>query len=179
MKRITSLCVILIFACWGLPLGAQKADKEDVQQNTAMLFCGDVNGIHQKSASAQGREFAAPDEAHRVYVKVEAAVRKDNSDGRNDCFNQTTLLAKKGPGSQFESVFSYAGGKDAGFGNGIQLIDWSADSTILAADLITWWYNSEGWEHTILVYTPRTQSVQKKPLRELFSGALQKECGVE
>lgn len=178
MKRRNSLCVIIIFACWRVLLGAQRADKEDGQQNTAMLFCEDVNGSYEKSASAQGREFSAPDKAHKAYVKVEASVRK-NSDGGNACFNQTTLLAKKDPASPFESVFSFAGGKDTGFGNGIQLVDWSADSTILAADLITWWYNSEGWEHTILVYTPRTQSVRQKPLRELFSGTLQKECGVE
>ncbi len=144
-----------------------------------MLFCGDVNGIYQKSASARGREFAAPDGAHKAYVTVEATARKDSPSGQNDCLNQTTLLAQKDPGSPFESVFSYAGGKDAGSGNGIQLIDWSADSTVLVADLITWWYYSEGWEHTILVYAPGTQGVQKKPLKELFSAAVHRECGVE
>ena len=115
--------LFLAFACFGFPARAQKAAKADGQQITAMLFCGDLNGIYQKSASARGRKFAPPDGAHQVYVTVEATVRKDSSSGQNDCFNQTTLLAQKNPGGPFESVFSYAGGKDAGSGNGIQLID--------------------------------------------------------
>jgi hypothetical protein len=179
MIRSASFCLVLVLTCFSFPMSAQKADQAKGQQNTAMLFCGDVNGVYQKSTSAQGQEFVAPDGAHKAYVKVVATVRKDTSSEENDCLNQTTLLANKGPDGPYETVFSSAGGKDAGFGNGIQLIDWSADSTALVADLITWWYYSEGWEHTILVYTPKIQSVQKRSLRELFSGTLHRECGVE
>ncbi|HLK04261.1 MAG TPA: hypothetical protein VKT53_07435 [Candidatus Acidoferrum sp.] len=172
------------FALWisllvAATVAGPQAKKESTQQKTAMLFCKEAAGGSLKPISAKGETLVAPDGQHRVFVQVAASVQPDRSGKQLDCANHTTLLAGAASGEQPHVVFSYSGDEEHGYGNGIQLIDWSAKSNLLVGDLLTWWYNSEGWEHNILVYEPDGSKVRQKSLREIISAAVHKECGVE
>jgi len=149
-------------------------------QTTAFLTCWDENSKNYGSRSARGPVLISPNGLHEAYAKAEAfAQRSADSGGQETCKNKSTLFVGRGGKAQFDSVYVYQGATGEAQGNGIQLIDWSADSRILVADLLTWYYFSEGWEHNILTYSTRTGSVEKKSLNELFSAALHKDCHVE
>jgi len=166
----------LIYLVTLSPACAQKQAKGT--QKTAFLTCWDEKTKKYASRSVHGAVLASPDGSQQAYVKVDAQALGKDSSGQEGCQNRSALLIARGAKDHFDSVFSYQGEKEEK-GNGIQLIDWSPDSKVLVADLLTWYYFSEGWEHNIIVYSTQTGTVQKKSLETLFSAALHKDCGLE
>lgn len=156
-----------------------QVQKKSKQQKTAMLVCPETRSGLLKPTSAKGETLVAPDGEHRAYVNAVASVQPDKSGKQSDCVNHTTLLASAALNEQLRPVFNFSGDAERGYGNGIQLIDWSADSKLLVGDLLTWWYNSEGWEHNILVYESDKKKMRQESLRRIISAALHKDCAVE
>src|ERR1700690_688255 len=147
-------------------------------QKTAFASCWDENFKNYASRTIQGAVFASGDGRAKAFVRVEAQALGKDSDGDQACQNRSALFIAKSGAEHFDSVFE-ANGENGEQGNGIQLIDWSPDSSLLVADLITWRYFSEGWSHTILTYSTRTGAIKTKSLQTLFLAELHNDCGLE
>jgi len=158
------------------PVLGQKEAKGT--QKTAFATCWEEKTKKYGSRSIQWTVFVSPNGLQRAYVNVDTQALGKDPGGQEDCQNRSALFVAKDGKEHFDSVFTYRGEKGEK-GNGIQLIDWSPDSKVLVADLLTWYYFSEGWEHHILVYSAQTGAIQRRSLETLFSRALHKDCGVE
>lgn len=165
------LSLVAVSPAWG-----QKGARGT--QKTAFATCWEEKTKKYGSRSIQGTVFVSPNGLQQAYVEVELQALRKNSGGQEGCQNRSTLFVARDGKERFDSVFVYQGEEEEK-GNGIQLVDWSTDSNVLVADLLTWYYFSEGWEHNILVYSARTGAVQKKSLEALFSTALHKDCVVD
>ncbi len=99
--------------------------------------------------------------------------------GFESCENYSTLFVSKDPAKRFENVFVARPVKGGPQGNGLQLIDWSPNSGYLLADLLTWWYASEGWVHNVAVYSVQGGSVAKLDLNSAFSRHVKKQCSMD
>jgi hypothetical protein len=166
----------LLFFVWINPVQDQKEIRG--AQKTAFATCWEEKTKKYGSQSIQGTIFVSPDGLQQAYVKIDTKALGKDSSGQESCQNRSALFVAKDGQEHFDSVFTYQREKGE-TGNGIQLIDWSPDSKVLVADLLTWYYSSEGWEHHMLVYSAQTGVVQKKSLEDLFSRALHKDCGLE
>lgn len=174
---------LLFFGAWAL-IGTQRCQIEaratqDVSQRTAWLSCWDDRFQNYKSRSLQSPQLVAPDGLHRAYVVVEAQAKGKDSHGGDICQNRSILYVSNSGGREFDSVLTEVAAGTGSGGNGIQLIDWSADSAHLLADLITWRYYSEGWEHLLMLYSVREHSVVRLDLNLILSHALGKICLVD
>ncbi|HLW99275.1 MAG TPA: hypothetical protein VKR82_11560 [Candidatus Acidoferrales bacterium] len=111
-----------------------------------------------------------------AYARVEIQLPDSEHKDEYDCRNHTTLFTAKGSNSRFDPILDVAGVDNPTRGNGLQLIDWSPDSEILLADLLTWYYDSEGAEHNLVLYSSRTGSLTQKSLSEVFKSISHEDC---
>jgi hypothetical protein len=166
----------LLFFVAFIPAQGQKETRSS--QKTAFATCWEEKTKKYGSQSIQGTVFVSSDGLQQAYVKIDTKALGKDSGGIEGCQNRSALFVAKDGQKHFDSVLTYQGEKGE-TGNGIQLIDWSPDSKLLVADLLTWYYFSEGWEHHLLVYSAQTGVVQKESLEDLFSRAFHKDCGLE
>jgi hypothetical protein len=136
-------CGKFIFSPVSPVLGQKEAKR---MQKTAFGTCWEEKTKKYGSRSIQGTVFVSPNGLQRAYVNVDTQALGKDPGGQEDCQNRSALFVAKDGKEHFDSVFTYQGEKGEK-GNGIQLIDWSPDSKVLVADLLTWYYFSEGWEH--------------------------------
>lgn len=124
--------------------------------------------------------LVSPNGLQQAYATVKAQAFR-NSEGYELCHNRSNLYVARDGKQDFRSVLTYQSkGKERGAqGNGIQLIDWSPDSRLLLLDLMTWYYESEGWEHNIVIYSVKTRTVKMQSLGSIFSRALKKPCNLD
>jgi hypothetical protein len=146
-------------------------------QKTAFISCCDENWKNCKSSLVRGPLIIAPDGIHRAYAEVSAQIGSKDSEGMESCHNTTTLFVSA-DGKSFKQAFEY-GGEEGIDGSGVQLIDWSADSSTLLSDLVVWKYFSEGWAHNLLIYSVNLGTVEKEPLNDLFSKVVKHPCMAE
>jgi len=145
-------------------------------QPTAEPICEDVKAQPGKPIVIRGPYLISPDGDHKAYARVEVQLPDSEHKDEYDCRNHTTLFTSKGPNGRFDSILDVAGVDNPTRGNGLQLVDWSADSETLLADLLTWYYGSEGTEHNLVLYSSRTGSLTQKSLSEVFKSVSHEDC---
>jgi|SRR5208282_3152308 len=169
--------LLMVGVANGAPGRAQEVPT--VVQNTGWLTCWNKEFKDYKSRAVRSRKLVAPDGISRAYVRVDARATDNSGAEAGNCENRSALFVASAAGSDFQAVFVKEAVPSGPQGNGIQLVDWSADSRFLLADLLTWYYYSEGWEHNILIFSSKTRAVTVISLNSLFSKALKKDCQVD
>ena len=174
--------ILGLLVTFGRILVGQTADHKDMSrhvQETAFVSCCDESWKDCKSTDVRGPVLIAPDGRHRAYAEVKAQVtgKLQGDNDMPDCHNHTTLFVST-DGKTFNAVFDYKGEQSVD-GNGIQLIDWSADSNTLIADLIVWKYYSEGWAHDVLIHSAASGNTKRQPLNDVFSKIAKQPCAVD
>ena len=176
-SRCISILVMVALSSTSAFGQAGRQDPSPKAQKTAFVSCCDENWKNCKSNSVRGPTLIAPDGKHRAYAEVAAQITGGlhGDDKMPDCHNKTTVYVSI-DGKSFKTAFEYAGEEGAD-GNGIQLIDWSKDSTTLVADLIVWKYYSEGWAHNVLIWS--VNNARKQALNDLFSKKIGRPCAID
>jgi len=170
--------LLLLWAARGDPSQGRQVEAV-LAENTAWVSCWDFEGHAYESRAVRSVELVSPEGLNRVYVIAEArAIGKDQR-GLESCENRTRLFISRRGAASFSTVFVANAVKDGPQGNGLQLIDWSADSRYVLGDLITWRYFSEGWAHNALLYSVQNDAVVKLDLNSLFTLHAKKDCTVD
>jgi hypothetical protein len=146
-----------------------KQYRRDNPQPTAFAICSDVNPEPNKPVVIRGASMISGDGLRAAYAEVTVELPDANHKDEYDCRNRSTLFLVNVKNGQFKSVLDVAGADDSTRGSGFQLIDWSSDSELLLADLLTWNYGSEGWEHHVVLYSTRTGILKQQSLTAAFA----------
>jgi len=179
LKVSPALALIPLLAFVGMQQ-SQTNTNIKIARNTAMVSCWSQDSREFRPASVRSPVLVSPDGTQRAYVTVQAQTHEENRNSGGDlCQNRSALFVAVGPRNHFEKIFSYGSGQGDEQGNGIQLIDWSLDSHVLLADLLIWRYESEAWEHNILIYRTKGRSIKTESLSKVFSESMHMDCGVE
>lgn len=158
----------------GIPSSGNGPDKDF--RKTAFVTCWDKDWKNLVTREARSPWLHSPNGELSAHVRVDA--RAIPGEGMGDCANTSQILVKK-VGSEERKVHELTPPSDGPKGNGVVLVDWSADSRFLLLDLLTWYYFSEGWDHTVLLYDTKEGAVSSFPLNEIFSPLRGEPCVVE
>lgn len=145
-------------------------------QPTTFAICEDVKPEPNKPTVIRGPLMISHDGLYQSYVQVTVELPDADHKDEYDCRNHSTLVVGNSKNGQFKSVLDVTGLDDATRGNGLQLVDWSRDSELLLADLFTWNYGSEGWQHNVVLYSPRTGILKQKSLSAVFTKLRRTDC---
>jgi hypothetical protein len=145
-------------------------------QPTTFATCEDVKPEPNKPAVIRGPLTISHDGLYQSYVQVTVELPDVDHKDEYSCRNHSTLFVANSKNGPFESVLDVAGLDGATRGNGFQLIDWSRDSRLLLADLFTWYYGSEGWQHNIVLYSPQTGILKQRSLSAVFTKLRRTNC---
>jgi hypothetical protein len=153
-----------------------KRSREIKVQPTAGAICEDVKAQSGKPSVIRGPYLISPDGLHKAYATVEVQGPDSSDQDVNACRNHSTLFVANGNNGRFDAVLDVPGKDDPTRGNGLQLVDWSPDSATLLADLLTWHYGSEGWEHNLVLYSSKSGIVKQKSLSAVFQNVRHMGC---
>lgn len=160
--------MLWIFLLLGSQLGRGDSDYIPGPHNTYWVTC---EGF-QEPKTVQGPTFVAPRSGTAAFVRVTAGPNEDS------CSNTSELFVKKPSGAAFIPIFVQ---KPAEFlrGNGMKLIDWSADGRFLLIDLIQWQHASDApVNRSLLVFDSMNQAVITVDVSRIFAGE-PKDCLTE
>lgn len=162
------------------PVWSQTAN---APENTTRLTDPDLITCGQKppfaSRSVRGQMLIAPDQKHRAYAEVEAtALYPQRPSGYTGplCINNSRLLVG-GDAGDFKVRFLQEPA-DIESGNALRLIDWSADSRRLLAELAEWQYEQPGATRSVLLYDSRTGTFQQPDLSRALAKLYGRDCAM-
>jgi hypothetical protein len=131
------------------------------------MDCG--NAPPYKSQSACTPVMTSPDGSFEAYGETNA--RADSNGG---CANTSYVFVRRGDGD-YQQVFLQGLFKDPNGnedGNGVRLIDWSRDSSMLLIHIERWTYASDvGIDDDLRIYDARDGVVTQVPIQTLFGKA--------
>jgi hypothetical protein len=142
-----------------------------------LVSCGDHPPF--TSRTARGDTLVAPDGKHRAYAEVEAtALHAQRPAGYTGplCVNNSRLLVAV-DNDDFKIRFLQEPA-DVENGNSLRLLDWSADSRRLLAELAEWQYEQPGVTRSILLYDTRFGTFQQPDLNRALAHAYGRECSL-
>ncbi|HST10188.1 MAG TPA: hypothetical protein VLL05_07415 [Terriglobales bacterium] len=164
------------------PSGAQTSSAPAPQNtpqadNPELVTCGEKPPF--ASRTARGNTLVAPDQKHRAYTEVEAtALYAQRPSGYSGplCINNSRLLLA-GDTGEFKLRFLQEPA-DVENGNSLRLVDWSADSRRLLAELTEWQYEQPGSNRGVLVFDSRTGTFQQPDLGRSLAKAYAHDCAM-
>ncbi len=142
-----------------------------------LVTCGDRPPF--ASRTVRGDTLVAPDGKHRAYAEVEAiALYPQRTSGYTGplCVNNSRLYVAADNGD-FKIRFLQEPA-DVENGNSLRLLDWSADSRRLLAELGEWHYEQPGVAHSVLLYDVRYGTFQQPDLVRALARAYGRECAL-
>jgi hypothetical protein len=163
-------------------VGAQAAPApapQDTPQadNPEFVTCGEKPPF--ASRTARGDTLVAPDQKHRAYTEVEAtALYAQRPTGYSGplCINNSRLFVAAETG-EFRLRFLQEPA-DVENGNSLRLIDWSADSRRLLAEVTEWQYEQPGLNRSPLIFDSRTGTFQQPDLARSLAKAYGRDCAM-
>ncbi len=150
--RISSHAATLI-----VMFGAMVSARGETRQNRTpgeYVDCGQVE--HRRIWRERTPTLTAPDGRHAAYAIVEA---RTTPGGESPCATTSRLFIRSASAGSFRLAYL----KTASFGangNGIRLIDWSADSRYLLVEIAMGQWGSDWGDWEILVYDTRSEYAQ-------------------
>src|SRR5262249_23331852 len=139
-----------------------------------LITCGEKPPL--TSHTVKSNTLVAPDQKHRAYAEVEAtALHPQRPAGYTGplCVNNSRLFT--GDAGDFKLRFLQEPA-DVESGNSLRLIDWSADSRRLLAELAEWQYEQPGATRSVLLYDSRYGTFQQPELAHALAKAYGHEC---
>jgi hypothetical protein len=140
-----------------------------------LVTCGEKPPL--ASRTARGNLLVAPDQKHRAYAEVEAtALYPQRTPGYTGplCVNNSRLFVA-GDTGEFKLKFLQEPA-DTETGNSLRLLDWSADSRRLLAELAEWQYEQLGATRSVLIYDSRYLTFQQPDLGRALAKTYGHEC---
>lgn len=119
----------------------------------------------------------SPDKKHRAYAEVEAtALYPQRPSGYTGplCVNDSRLMVA-GENEQYALRFLQEPA-DVESGNSLRLLDWSADSRRLLAEVAEWQYEQPGAVRNILIYDSQTGTLQQPDIGHVLAKTYGHEC---
>jgi hypothetical protein len=145
--------------------------------NPELVTCGEKPPF--ASRTARSNTLVAPDQKHRAYAEVEAtALYAQRPPGYAGplCVNNSRLFVA-GETGEFKLKFLQEPA-DVENGNFLRLIDWSADSRRLLAEVTEWQYEQPGSNRSVLVYDSRIGTFQQPDLARALAKTYGRECSM-
>ncbi|MGE0405896.1 MAG: hypothetical protein AB7O65_06325 [Candidatus Korobacteraceae bacterium] len=149
---------------------------QDAFDTTFYLWCWNSEFKEYRSRSARSPLYVAPDGNSSVFASVNATTQK--LEEREGCLNRSTLFLTT-QAAPAQLIYERQGLPTGPQGNGIQIVDWSKDSTLLLADVFIWWDESDVFKHNLMLYNARTRRIRLVDLNELFSKHMGQHCEVD
>lgn len=174
---------ILLTALWSSLVCAQTSNAPPAPENTPksgapeLVTCGDKPPL--VSRTVRGNLLTSPDQKHRAYAEVEAtALYPQRPAGYTGplCINNSRLFVGADSG-EFKLRFLQEPA-DVENGNSLRLLDWSADSRRLLAELSEWQYEQPGVTRSVLLYDSRYGTFQLPDLGHSLAKTYGHECSM-
>lgn len=144
-------------------------------QDPTLVTCGPHPPL--TSRTVRGDTLVSPDGKHRAYAEVEAvALNPQRPPGYSGplCVNNSRLYLAPDNG-EFRVRFLQEPA-DVENGNSLRLLDWSADSRRLLAELAEWQYEQPVVTRSALLYDTRYGTFQQPDLAQALAKAYGHEC---
>jgi hypothetical protein len=146
-------------------------------EDPELVTCGEKPPF--SSRTVRGNTLASPDQKHRAYTEVEATTlypQRPSGYAGPLCVNNSRLYVA-GDTGDFKMKFLQEPA-DVENGNSLRLIDWSADSRRLLAEVTEWQYEQPGSNRSVLVYDSRIGTFQQPDLAHSLAKAYSHECSM-
>jgi hypothetical protein len=163
--------------------GCAQTSPAPAPQNTPksedpeLVTCGEKPPF--TSRTVRGNVLAAPDQKHRAYTEVEATAlypQRPSGYAGPLCVNNSRLFVA-GDTGEFKLRFLQEPA-DVENGNWLRLIDWSADSRRLLAEISQWQYEQPGVNRGVLVFDSRIGTFQQPDLARALAKTYGHECSM-
>ena len=181
----SNLCFVLAllsavsFSAWAQTTTQPTAPESTFKSTSEVrVTCGEKPPL--MSHTLRSDMLVSPDGKHRAYAEVEAtALQAQRSAGYTGplCVNNSRLFVGAESG-EFKIRFLQEPA-DVENGNSLRLLDWSADSRRLLAELAEWQYEQPGATHNILVYDTRYGTFQQPDLGHALAKTYDHECSFD
>jgi len=175
----SAISLILLTGLVGFPVTSDQTEQTqtvEVLTTTDLSFvdCGDST---PRARVVRSPALVSPDGRYRAYAQVETRVIRETKKDTElaECANRSRLFVGSSPGRVLPQVYE----EEPTYwmrGNGIRLVDWSADSRYLLVELWRWQYYSDTIGTWILVYDREKELFLSPDLNDLFSRMRQREC---
>ena len=145
--------------------------------NPELVTCGEKPPF--ASRTVRGNTLVAPDQKHRAYAEVEATAlypQRPSGYAGPLCVNNSRLFVAPQTG-EFKLKFLQEPA-DVENGNFLRLVDWSADSRRLLAEVSEWQYEQPGSNRSVLLYDSRIGSFQQPDLQRCFAKTYSHDCSM-
>jgi hypothetical protein len=143
--------------------------------NPDLVTCGDKSPF--ASRTVKSNLLVSPDDKHRAYAEVETtALYPQRPAGYTGplCVNNSRLFVSADSGD-FKLRFLQEPA-DVENGNSLRLLDWSADSRRLLAELAEWQYEQPGASRGVLIYDSRYGTFQQPDLGHALNKTYGRDC---
>jgi hypothetical protein len=141
-----------------------------------LVTCGEKPPL--ASHTVRSNVLVAPDQKHRSYAEVEAmALYPQRPPGYAGplCVNNSRLFVADGGDFKLRFLQEPA---DVENGNALRLVDWSADSRRLLAEIAEWQYEQPGVNRSVLVFDSRTGTFQQPDLTRSLAKSYGHDCAM-
>lgn len=173
--RLPLLVVLLSVSAYSQTSNAPPAPENTPKAAAPELItCGEKPPF--TSHTAKSNILVAPDQKHRAYVEVEAAaLHPQRPAGYTGplCVNNSRLFTADAGDFKLRFLQEPA---DVESGNSLRLVDWSADSRRLLAELAEWQYDQPGATRSVLLYDSRYGTFQQPDLARALAKAYGHDC---
>jgi len=142
---------------------------------TRQVSCFDDTGATIKSQRERSDVLVSPDGRYRAYTEVEVSAA--SREAIPACTN-TSLVYLAASGRPFRAIYKEAPTNDES-GNGIELIDWSADGRYLLFSVARWVYESHFWDYKLILYDTRLDVFHRPDQNRIFDQYFKKKCTIE
>lgn len=174
--RLPLLIVLLSVSAYSQTSNAPPAPENTPKAAAPELItCGEKPPL--TSHTVKGNVLVAPDQKHRAYAEVETtALHPQRPAGYTGplCVNNSRLFIA-GDAADFKLRFLQEPA-DVESGNSLRLVDWSADSRRLLAELAEWQYDQPGATRSVLLYDSRYGTFQLPDLARALAKAYSHDC---
>jgi hypothetical protein len=120
----------------------------------------------------------APDQKHRAYAEIEATAlypQRPSGYAGPLCVNNSRLFIADSGDFKLRFLQEPA---DVENGNSLRLIDWSADSRRLLAEITEWQYEQPGANRSVLVFDSRIGTFQQPDLARSLAKTYGHDCSM-
>jgi hypothetical protein len=167
------MCVAGFAQTSSAPAPQNTPNSDDPQ----LVTCGEK--VPFTSRTVHGNVLAAPDQKHRAYTEVEATAlypQRPSGYAGPLCVNNSRLFVARDTGD-FKLRFLQEPA-DVENGNSLRLIDWSADSRRLLAEISHWQYEQPGSNRDVLLFDSRVGTFQQPDLARSLAKTYGHECSM-
>lgn len=172
--RTLLICLVAFLAA--AALARPPVESDVLFKDSTAITCWNQSFKDFRTRQAESRLLISSNKTLRAYARTTAEAKGTDERGTEQCTNNSSLLVSH-RNAQFKEVFVRPPSEDLG-GNGIILVDWSADSRYLLAQVISFPYYSDYWEHSLVIYSAENGQVKELELNALISAEAPM-CGVD